>query len=405
MSDDEAPRGYSPTQRRDVTLLAVFRGASFLGDGLAMIALYLRVAVHGHAWAVAGLGLAAMVPFGVLAPVAGVVVDRVRAKPFLVTLGVVEALVSAALGRYHGLSATIALVVVLNASVALSMPGYSALLPSIAGEANIGAAQGVFQAVQGLASVAGPVLGGLLVGTTGQSVPLYLDGLSFLLGSLGTLLLRADRRPAGAHLGDTRASAGLRHIVANPILRDLSVLIFAFMLTIGVINVAEVFFVTQTLHGSALAYGLLGASFGAGMIAGSLAGGRGVVDSRVFARRAVVSVVVVGVAVTGVGAVSAVWQIYPLMVLAGAAVGIANVAATTLFTVRSPDHLRGRVFAALVAVNQVAQVAATVAGGAILSLIAPRTVYWWGGGLATGVALLVGGAMLRPGRLAEAPAD
>ena len=386
MPEDDARRGYSPTQRRDVTLLASFRGASFLGDGVAMIALYLRVAAHGQAWAVAGLGLAALVPFAALAPVAGLVVDRVRARPLLVGLGLAEALTSVALGRFHGLLATLGLVVALNAFVAFSMPGYSALLPAIAGEDHVAAAQGVFQAVQGLASIAGPVLGGLLVGLSGQSLPLYLDALSFLLGSLGTLLLRAERRPSGAHHGDTRASAGLRHILADPILRELNVLVVAFMLAIGVINVAEVFFVTRTLHGSALAYGLLGASFGAGTVVGSLLGGRAARDDRAGARRAVVAVMVVGLSITAVGATSTVGQIYPLMLVAGTAVGVANVTAMTLFTVRSPEHLRGRVFAALIALNELAQVGATIAGGAILSVIAPRTVYWWGGGTASVVA-------------------
>ncbi len=407
---EQAPSTYSPVQRRDVRLLAIFRGLSFLGDGLAMVALYLRVAPSGHAWAVAGLGIGAMVPFALLATVSGVVADRVRAKPYLVSLGALEAVVCAGLGLFHSIGATLGLVVALNAVVAFSLPGYTALLPSLAGEANINAAQGTLQAAQGLASIAGPVLGGVLVGVAGQSLPLYLDAISFLLGALGTALLRGDRLPVRHHdEASSHASAGFRLVLADPLLRDLNILIVVFMLVLGMINVAEVFYITQTLHGSALAYGALGASFGAGTVVGALVGGRLSTTMAALTRRVVLGVVLIGLCMVGAGSVEHVVEVYPPLFVAGIAVGIANVAAMTILTMRSPDHVRGRVFAALIALDQIAQVGATVAGGAILSLVAPRTVFFIGGVGATAVSLAIGPLAWRsrhaPSPLAQALAD
>ncbi len=303
--------GFSPTQRRDVTILATFRGLSFLGDGLALVALYLRVAPHGHAWAVAGLGLGAMVPFILLAPVSGLVADRVRAKPYLVALGAGETLAAVGLGLWHSLAATLVLVIALNCVVAFSMPGYAALLPAVAGETNLARSQGIFQSTQGLASVIGPILGGVLVGWTGQSVPLYVDAATFAVGALGTALLRADRRPErSARTTKDSSWEGLRHLAGDAILRDLLVLLTVFMLAVGVSNVAEVFYVTQTFHGSPFAYGALGASFGVGMIAGSLVASRGGSELVRLTRRAIVGIMVIGAAVTLVGAVRAIYQIY-----------------------------------------------------------------------------------------------
>ena len=387
----DTPPGFTATQRRDVLVLAVFRGLSFLGDGLALVALYLRVAPRGHAWAVAGLGLAAMIPFVIFAPLSGLVADRVRAKPYLVALGVGETVVGTALGVWHSVGATLALVVLLNCVVAFSMPGYAALLPSVAGESNVAAAQGIFQSTQGISTVLGPILGGLLVGAFGQSIPLYVDGASFAVGALGTALLRADRRPERRAPGEKDSAwDGVRLLVGDSLLRDLTVLIFVFMLAVGVSNVAEVFYVTQTFHGSAFAYGALGASFGVGMILGSVMSSRWGSETVTLTRRTILGVMVIGMAVALVGAVNAVYQIYPLMVVAGAAVGVANVCGTTVFFARTPDAVRGRMMSAFMATSQVAQVGATVAGGAVLSLIAPRTVYWWSGGVATGVSLVVG---------------
>ena len=83
----------SSVQRRDLRLLATFRGISFLGDAIALITLYLRVAHGGHAWMIAALSVAGALPIVALAPIAGYVVDHVPAKAFLAFLGGVEALV------------------------------------------------------------------------------------------------------------------------------------------------------------------------------------------------------------------------------------------------------------------------------------------------------------------------
>lgn len=400
-SDDTVtPTLYAGVMRRDVNLLAVFRGVSFVGDGLALVALYLRVAPVGHAWAIAALAIASSLPLVLLSPLAGLVVDRVRAKPFLVGLGLGEALVCAGLGYWHSVAMTVALIFALNVLVAFSMPGYSVLVVAITGTEHITRAQGALQGAQGLASILGPILGGLLVGLTGQSWPLYLDAVSFALGAMGTLLIHHDRRPEYAPRQGARHEmmAGIVLVAHDALLRPVVLNVSIFLLTLGTVNVAEVFYVTVTFHASALAYGLIGAAFGLGTIGGAIGASRWK-GGEVFMTQALTyAVVLVGIFITAIGLVRTVEEIYPFMVLAGVAVGVANVAATTLFALRSPEHLRGRVFAAAGATTTSAQIGATIMGGAILSVIAPRTVYLWGGGIATVTAVLFGGLAIRASR-------
>jgi len=63
---------FSAVQRRDLTLVAILRGVSYLGDAIALIALYLRLA-HGAdaSWAIASLSVAASLPLVVLSPISG----------------------------------------------------------------------------------------------------------------------------------------------------------------------------------------------------------------------------------------------------------------------------------------------------------------------------------------------
>jgi MFS family permease len=399
---DRRPRPrltYSPLQARDVRLLATLRGASFLGDAVALVALYLRLAPIGHAWAIALLSIAASAPFVVLAPLAGHVVDHVPAKAFLAVAGLGQALVCLALGHWHGVAPTIVLMVMLSAIGAFVLPGYSALAPAIAGEENIARAQSLLQATQGAANVLGPVLGGLLVGWSGQSWPLYLDAASFAVGALATTALRHDRRPnAGVtleRLAAERMTAGVKFLWHDGLLRPLVLTVLFFLLSFGMVNVAEVFFATQTLHGSATAYGLIGSSFGAGSVVGALYARRIDQDLGALARSVYLAIAVVGVTAELIGFMTRIAYVYPLMAIAGVSVGIANVAAITVFTVRTPEALRGRVFAAVNAVFTGSELAATALGGLVLTLLAPRTVFQVVGVISTLTVLILGPAALR----------
>ncbi|MGC8511218.1 MAG: MFS transporter [Acidimicrobiales bacterium] len=404
--DPPEPRaGYSRSQRHDVTLLAVLRGGSFLGDSVALVALYLRVAPLGHSWAIATLAVAGSLPLVLLAPLAGHVVDRVRARPLLSALGFVEGVICVGLGYWHGLAVTIGLMGTLSVAIAFSMPGYGALAPSVVGDANVARVQGLLQAVQGVASVAGPALGGLLVGTAGQSWPLYLDAASFVFAGVLTTLVHHDRRPSAtsalARATSDALLGGITHVWRDDVLRPLLVNIVVFMLAIGMVNVAEVFFVTRTLHASALAYGLVGTSFGLGTVAGALGAGRLRQGPMNLATSLSVAVIAIGVALGAVGLVTRVNLVYPLLLVAGVALGVANVAALTLFTLRTPEHLRGRMFAALNAATSGAEIFSMAAGGAILVLVAPRTVFQIGGAAATLSALILGPFALRASRRAH----
>ena len=374
----------APAQRRDLSLVAILRGFSYLGDAVALIALYLRLA-HGNdaSWGIAAVSIAAAMPLVVLAPIAGFVVDHFPLKRLLVALCLCEAVVCAGIGVWHGRLVTIGLMALLSCFVAFSFPGYSALVPKIAGEDNIARAQSLMQSVQGIAAVAGPGLGGLLVGVSGQSWPLYFDAISFAVAAVGTVLLRTDRRPEPGAVRPTKGQrdlgAGMRTLFGDQVLRPLVLTFLIFLLSLIVINVAEVFFITRTLHSSALVYGLVSTSFGVGNI-----------------------VFVIGVSVGAIGLVEHVSYIFPLLALTGVAVGVVNVATTTLLTKRTPERLRGQMFAASNAIFTSAEIASTALGGLILTLIAPRTVFQVAGIVSTAAVLLLGPFTLRASRAARA---
>lgn len=349
-----------------------------LGDEIALITLYLRVAHHGQGWMIAALSIAGALPLVVLSPFTGSVVDRRSAKSLLVPLCLVEAAVCAAMGFCRGSVVTVALMALLTCALAFSLPGYSALLPALSGEENVGLAQSTIQSVQGIATTAGPAVGGILVGLIGQSGPLYVDAATFVLAGLATWALRADRRPLATHDVEKEArrlSAGVRFVFGDPLLRAVTITTTVFMLSLGAINVAEVFFITRTLHAGALGYGLVGTSFGVGSVLGAV-GARRLSQLPVhLVRTALLCIAAISVLLGAVGLSEHVAYVYPLMVLTGIAVGAVNVAFATLFVVQTPDALRGRVFAASGAMFNGAQITSMMLGGLLLEVIAPRTIF------------------------------
>ena len=386
---------YEKVQKRDLTLVAILRGVSLLGDEIALIALYLRLAHGPHAsWAIAALSIGASLPLVLLSPISGFVIDHWPVKRLLVILCLCEGVVCVGIGLWHGAVVTIALMALLSCSVAFSVPGYSALVPKIAGEENIGSANSTMQSVQGLAAVAGPGLGGLLVGLSGQSWPLFIDAISFALGALGTWMLVTDRRPEPGAVrpkkGERDLGAGMRTVFADPILRPLVITFVVFMLALVMINVAEVFFITKTLHSTALMYGLIAASFGVGNIVGAVGSATIKQEDLALSKAALVSTLVVSISIGGIGLVEHVGYIFPLLLVTGVAVGVINVAMTTLMTIRTPEAQRGRMFASVGAIFTSAQIGGTAIGGLILTIVAPRTVFQIAG-IATTVVLLVMG--------------
>jgi len=86
----------------------------------------------------------------VLSPISGFIIDHTPVKHLLVILCFFEGVVCIGIGLWHGRIVTIGLMALLSCFVAFSFPGYSALVPTIAGEENLTAANSTMQSVQGM---------------------------------------------------------------------------------------------------------------------------------------------------------------------------------------------------------------------------------------------------------------
>lgn len=389
---------FTSAVRRDLVVVAAGRGISVVGDEVAVIALALWASHEGAgAMVVAALVMAAALPQLLAAPVAGLLVDRLPARRLIASVSALQAVVCLALVPAVAAShvpAVLALVVALNLGQTVTNPAWQALVPAIVAPEQLTRALAVLQGTTAAAALLGPAVGGLLVGATGTSAALVVDAVSFAALGVAALLLRHDRRPEAPAPGARgELTAGVRVIAADPVLRGVLVLVTAFVLTAGAVNVAEIFLITRTLGAGPAAYGAVGALFAAGLMLGAWLSRR---DRTVTAAARLLVGVTVSLALSLV-----VLGLAPTLVVAalasmavGVCNGMLNVLGQSIFVRRAPKAVLGRVFAALQGVVGAAMLAATALGGVLLGVVDVRTLIVGSGVAAVAVLLVVGRPLL-----------
>lgn len=376
------------------------KSVSWLGDVVAEVALVLRLQSQGHgAGAVAALLIANLVPIVLLSGVVGRLLDRRDNRTLLIVSSLGQAAVCTVLAFASDPAALLALVAALGVGQAVNGATWQALLPTIVGRDELPTAMGRAQAGMTLASVIAPALSGLLTGWYGARVPLLLDAVTFLLVTGAAALLATRRRVTSAPA--KRERGGVRIVWSDGLLRPLFLLLAVFVLLASMVNVVEVFLVRETFGASTLWYGLLGASFAIGLLAGALTGGR-LRGAPQLARWFVAGTVLLSACLAVIGVVPRIGWLVPCLFAAGMGNGILNVTLGSLVMGRARDNERGRVGAMLNGVASGMQLIAFVTAALLAAAFTPREIF-----VAAGVSGLLAPLLLgrRLTRHAVEPAD
>jgi MFS family permease len=383
----------SPLRSRDYRLVVGAKAVSFVGDEAAVIALTLALASHGP-WAVAGLMLAGFAPMIVMAPLAGVLVDRHDSRHLLVLTGILQTAVCAVLASTSSLPLVLALVFLLGAGQAVTSATWSALLPGVVGVPNMARAVGISQAVTNASMVLAPALGGVLVALGGARLALLLDVATFLaLTVAGQTISHRRRIERSTEEGDDWR-LGARVLLADRILTVLIAMLFLFMLLGAMVNVVDVFLVRYTLHAGPVWYGASVAVFGVAMVAGSLASGR-INGQRQLLIGAVVSMLLLSVSMLGYAAAPTILWLFPPAVVGGVGNALLNMTVNTVVATRVAEQVRGRVAAAIGGLMSAGMVGAMLLGGVLANVFTPREVFLLGSIVGAAVPLLVGPRLLK----------
>jgi MFS family permease len=376
-------------RERDVRLIVGAVGISALGDFLLWVPLTLHLQeTTDSGIAVAALFVALWAPIVVLAPVAGLVVDRFEARGVLLTASLFQAAIAASLAlALDSTTAVLVLAALLGIGFAFAQPAEFALVPVIGGDERLTEINGFVETARYAGMTLGPLIGGVLAGLGGVDIAMVVNAGTFVVVATAALVLHARRppHPAAADGAPDRARDGIVYLFRDRTLAlVMSVLIVSLLFMTASVT-AEVFFLKEDLQVADSVYGLLFAGWTAGMVIGALFVARRV-PARYIALGALVATAVQGI---GLGLPTA-WLVVvfagAMWFVGGLGHGTKNVLARTLVQQRVPERLHGRAFAAYNGMRNGAELFALAGGGALVGAIGGRATL----ALAGGVAVVAG---------------
>jgi MFS family permease len=328
-----------------------------LGQGVSLVGFWMQSVAQG--WLVyrlsgseLALGMVSFVgylPVLCLAPVAGVVADRVDKWRLIMWTQSAALVLAMVLGALAALGlVTVPLVAVLACLLgvvgAFDLPTRQAFIVEMVGPADLPSAIAMNATIFNTARVVGPAAAGMLVATLGEAPCFFLNGASYLavLWAFAGMRL-ADARPAIARHAGRDLRSGLRYVRRQPALAALLVAL-GLVSALGLqANVLMPSLAQRTFGRGPTGYGLLLTGYGVGAVLSALR-----LASRHYTRDQHLRTLLRGLGLFGVGLLGvAMSPAFAAAVACQAIAGLGMIRFTattnTLIQLLVDDEYRGRV--------------------------------------------------------------
>lgn len=391
----------------DYRRLFVATLASGAGTYLAAIALTVDVFDRtGSGTWVSALLIAEFLPAIVIGLLLGPLVDRWSRRRLLIGSDLARLAVFCVLPFAGSATAVVALAFVAGVATGFFRPAVYAGMPNLVDDDDLPAANALLQAVDNLAWMIGPIVGGVLLTVQGPELAYWLNALSFLLSAALLARIPARRLQAGKiesrghwqDLGD-----GFRLVRRSRALLTVLVVWNVVLLGSAAVNVAEVVLAKVALDAGDVGFGILVGASGLGLTLGSLAAGS--ILERLGIRHAYTALIALMALGYGIGAVAPNLAVAVAGVLLGTFGNGAAVVCNALLVQRgAPDALRGRVFTVIMSSNYVLLGLGMAVAGPLVDAVGARWL-WGGASVAFLLAALAAAVLARGFDTTVAPAE
>jgi MFS family permease len=282
------PKALTPLAERNFRYLWTGQAVSALGDALAPVALAFATLQIAHSASALGLVLAASTAARViLLPIGGVWADRLPRQLVMLSSDSIRAIaeltVAVLLITGHAqLWTLVVLLVVDGAASAFFMPASGALVPQTVSANYLQQANALMGLTRSTTSVLGPAVSGILVAVAGPGWVFAIDAVTFIVSALSLAMLRVPAMPAKEKTSFWAEMGAGWHAVSSRTWYLINLCSHALWnFAIAALFVLGPIIAKEHL-GGASAWGLIGASMGAGSVVG------GLIALRVMPRRPLV---------------------------------------------------------------------------------------------------------------------
>ena len=348
----------------------------------------------GSALLLGTVSFAGQIPTFVLAPLAGVWVDRLDRRQVLLwtqTLAMVQSLALAWLTLSHRVTISEILVLSVFQGMinAFDMPGRQAFMVQMVEERNdLSNAIAINSSMVNSARLIGPSLAGLVIAASSEGWCFLIDGLSYIAVIISLVLMRVPAEEARRHAASMfeQMREGWSYVSTFMPVRTI-LLLFGLVSLMGMpYMVLMPIFAGNVLHGGAHTLGFLMAAAGAGALISALS---------LVLRRSVrgltkmipLAAVVFGAGLVAFGLSRWLWLSLAILVFTGFGMMQGMTASNTIIQTLVPEDKRGRVMSYyMAAFVGMAPFGSLLAGSMAHWIGAPRTV------MLTGSCCIAGGA-------------
>jgi len=338
------------------------------------------------------VSFAGQIPTFLLAPFAGVLVDRMDRRRVLIwtqTLAMLQSLALAALTltKVINIHEVLALSVFQGLINAFDMPGRQAfMVQMVEDRGDLSNAIAINSSMVNLARLIGPSLAGLVIAATNEGWCFLIDGISYIAVIVSLLMMHVQAgtvKRAAASMVD-QLKEGWAYVSSFVPIRTI-LLLFALVSLMGMPFVVLMpVFAAQVLHGGPHTLGFLMGALGVGALISAL--------SLVLRKsvRGLLKMIPISAAVFGIGLVSfglshVQWLSMLLMLVTGFGMMQGMTASNTIIQTLVPEDRRGRVMSYYtVAFVGMAPFGSLLAGALGHTIGSPRTV------MVSGVACILG---------------
>ena len=304
----------------------------------------------GDPWALGLIGLAEVVPYFLVAPFSGYLVDHLPRRKLgamacvvlAINAGVLALVASGAIGG-GALWPIYAAIAVGGVGRSFLGPIYNALFARVLVREQFarGASMGSVVFQTGL--VLGPAIAGVMVGVAGKSFTYGLATVFALSAAAALLWIPVTEPAAQQQRGPIFASIaeGLRFVFGHQVLLAAVALDMFAVLLGGAISLAPAF-IKDVLDAGPEALGLMRAAPAAGSVAVALWLSRRPLQANA-GRILLLAVVGFGLCMVGFGLSRVLWLSVLFLLLSGICDGVSVVVRSTIMQLATPDEMRGRV--------------------------------------------------------------
>ena len=368
-----------------------------LGESVALVAMPLLVyGLTGSAELLGTVFVVQLLPRVALAPVAGMLADRLDRRRIMLIANVARAGLVAVLPFTESPTAIAFIAALVAVGTALSDPAEMAAVPAVVPPALLVPALSASQVATSVVRVGGPALAAGVIAVAGPGPAFWVQAVCFLFaaGCVRRLALPAVAREATAE----RLAAAARREIAegsrvardNPVVRGITAVEILWQLVFASLVVGVLVYVEETLRlgeASASVFSLLTATFAGGTALGALAA-RGV-ERRIGRPRLMAIGYLAPLMLIPAGFTPPLPVLFVCLFILGFTDAWAVIAMQTYLAEAVPDALRDRVYAAwLGAITLASAVACALIGWLTPRLGPPATL------AAVGALVGIGGPVL-----------